>query len=112
MINKEKLIQELIDIFESYDLVKRVWLFGSVARNEMKELSDVDLLVEFEGTDYLFDYLDLKEEIETVTNIACRILDYKKYKRLPLYTFDPVGLRKKLYENVTRDREFIYERDK
>jgi len=28
--------------------VKRIWLFGSWARNEQKEDSDIDLIVEFE----------------------------------------------------------------
>ncbi|OHD57513.1 MAG: hypothetical protein A2Y33_05710 [Spirochaetes bacterium GWF1_51_8] len=45
--------------------VKRLGIFGSVARNESTGESDLDLLVEFEEGEATFDhYMDLKFYIE------------------------------------------------
>ena len=41
-------------------------VFGSVARNNARPDSDVDLLVEFDRPVGMFAYLDLKEYLETV----------------------------------------------
>ncbi len=45
--------------------VKRLDLVGSAARNDFKlEKSDIDVLVEFDGTDKLFDrYFELKKRL-------------------------------------------------
>ncbi|MBM4406235.1 MAG: nucleotidyltransferase family protein [Chloroflexi bacterium] len=44
--------------------VKRLALFGSVARDRMRPGSDVDVLVEFSQPIGLFAFLDLKTELE------------------------------------------------
>jgi uncharacterized protein len=45
--------------------VKRLGLFGSIARNEQHDQSDIDLLVEFEAGQKTFDhYMDLKFYLE------------------------------------------------
>jgi len=44
--------------------VKRLGLFGSFAREEATERSDVDLLVEFVGPTNFDDYMDLKFRLE------------------------------------------------
>jgi len=41
-------------------------LFGSVARNEAGEESDVDILVEFSETPSLFQFLRLRGELEDI----------------------------------------------
>ncbi len=46
--------------------VKRLSLFGSAARDEMGEASDVDVLVEFEGPATFRGYFDLKDYLETL----------------------------------------------
>jgi len=46
--------------------VKRLSLFGSAARDEMDEGSDVDVLVEFEGPATFRGYFDLKDYLETL----------------------------------------------
>jgi uncharacterized protein len=43
---------------------KRVRLFGSVARGEEREYSDIDLLVDFAPGSSLFDLLRLNRELE------------------------------------------------
>ncbi len=70
----DSLVAELPFIKKTYQ-VNKIGLFGSYARDEQKEISDVDLLVEF-GTpisfftlfkleDYLSDKLGVKVEIIT-----------------------------------------------
>ena len=46
--------------------VKSLALFGSVARNEAGPRSDVDILVEFEGSVGLFTFVQLKMYLESV----------------------------------------------
>ncbi len=44
--------------------VKQLALFGSTARDEAREDSDVDILVEFEGPATFDGYFDLKDYLE------------------------------------------------
>lgn len=44
--------------------VRRLSVFGSVARGEISKGSDVDLLVDFEGTPDFDRYMDLKFHLE------------------------------------------------
>jgi len=55
-----------LDLKEKYG-VKRIGFFGSLARNEQKETSDIDVLVEFEKGAKTFDnYMNLKFFLEEV----------------------------------------------
>lgn len=47
----------------------KVYLFGSVARNEHDEESDIDLLIEFEKSykATLFDIIEIKDDLEALT---------------------------------------------
>ena len=46
--------------------VKLLALFGSAARDELREASDVDVLVEFEGPATFQGYFDLKDYLEAL----------------------------------------------
>ena len=46
--------------------VKHIAVFGSAARDEMREGSDVDVLVEFEGPATFDGYMDLKFYLEAL----------------------------------------------
>jgi len=48
--------------------IKALFLFGSVARDEWSQDSDVDLFVEFDVAIGLFDFVSLKYELETLLN--------------------------------------------
>lgn len=48
--------------------VKSLMLFGSVARNESRTNSDVDLLVEFDHPVGLFTFVRLKRYLEEILN--------------------------------------------
>lgn len=51
--------------------VGRLALFGSVARNEAREDSDVDILVEFAEPATLFELVGLKEDLEAL--LGCQV---------------------------------------
>ncbi|NPA62522.1 MAG: nucleotidyltransferase family protein [Methanococci archaeon] len=56
--------------------VKRASIFGSYARNEQKETSDIDILVEFDKKKSLLDLVRLKYELEEVLGKEVDILTY------------------------------------
>lgn len=54
----------IYEIAERYG-AKNIYVFGSVARNESTDRSDIDFLVDFDAKSDLFDLMDLKEELES-----------------------------------------------
>ncbi len=46
--------------------VQAVWLFGSVARDEARPGSDVDVLVDFSGPVTIFEFVRLRRRLEVV----------------------------------------------
>lgn len=59
-----KLLGDHYDEIQSRFRVERMGLFGSAARDEMHEGSDVDVLVEFDGPPTFDGYMDLKLFLE------------------------------------------------
>jgi hypothetical protein len=59
------LVQAQRELHEQY-AVKSLALFGSVARNEARANSDVDLLVEFSRPVGLFQFIGLKQYLESM----------------------------------------------
>jgi predicted nucleotidyltransferase len=51
--------------------VKALFLFGSVARDEARPESDVDLLVEFKQPIGLFQFIELQQQLETL--LGCKV---------------------------------------
>jgi len=49
--------------------VKRIGVFGSFVRGEQKKRSDIDLLVEFEETPSLFEFMDLEEYLSKILGL-------------------------------------------
>lgn len=52
----------------------RVSLFGSMARGDDGETSDVDLLVEFEPNSSLFDLMDIQRSVEELLGISVDVV--------------------------------------
>jgi predicted nucleotidyltransferase len=57
--------------------VRRAAFFGSVARNEVGEKSDIDLIVDMAAGKSLLDLVDIKLEIEDLLGVSVDILTYK-----------------------------------
>lgn len=77
MTSQIKTIQE-----KSVPILKRAGvirssIFGSYARNEMINSSDIDILIEFKGEKSLFDLADLKNQLEKALEREVDILTYQ-----------------------------------
>lgn len=60
--------------------VKSLAIFGSVARDQAKPESDVDILVEFEGTVTFDRYMDLKFYLEDQLGTRVDLVSHKMLK--------------------------------
>lgn len=76
--------------------VKKAAVFGSFARGDANENSDVDLLVKYEGGTSLFDVVDLKNQLEAALG---REVDLVSYDFIDKY----------IKERVLRERVPLYE---
>lgn len=72
----EEIKNKLIPICINHGIMK-LGLFGSYARGEANENSDVDLLVEFDPSNYTFDeYCSLSEDLENALHKRYDIVGY------------------------------------
>jgi uncharacterized protein len=62
--------------------IKSLSLFGSVARGDASEPSDLDFLVEFEGLATFDRYMDLKELLEAEFETAVDLVTVRALKPL------------------------------
>lgn len=77
----EEIKRKILPILQRYG-VKRVGLFGSCVRGEMREDSDIDILVEIEKDISLLDFVGLKLEIEEALGEKVDLVEYKTIKPL------------------------------
>ena len=54
--------------------VSSIGIFGSVARDEQSETSDIDLLVAFDGPVSLFDVVRLEQELESRLDVPVDVV--------------------------------------
>jgi hypothetical protein len=80
-IDIEDLKEKILPILQRYG-VKRVGLFGSYVRGDMREDSDIDILVEIEKDISLLDFVGLKLEIEEALGIKVDLVEYNTIKPL------------------------------
>ncbi len=59
--------------------IRRAAVFGSYARGEATNESDVDLLIEADGLT-MFDILRIEEELSQLTNKAFDVVEFKALK--------------------------------
>jgi uncharacterized protein len=71
----EQVKHVIVDILKKSG-VKKASLFGSVARGEATQKSDVDILIEFKGKKSLFDLVHLKMNLEDALGKKVDLLTY------------------------------------
>ena len=81
--------------------IQRAWIFGSFARGEETQLSDVDLLVQY----------DENARISLLKH-AAMICELEKLLDRPVDIVEDGTLRPRVKESVNRDRKLIYERER
>ena len=62
--------------------VKRAGIFGSVARGDAAPESDVDILVELDAGASLFDFIDVKHDLEDALGKRVDLVQYAAIKPL------------------------------
>ena len=73
--------QDMISILKNNDVAKAA-IFGSHARNEASNKSDIDLLIEFNGKKSLLDLASLKIKLEDQLDKKFDIVTYKSLNHL------------------------------
>jgi len=98
MNSTQVLTQQIAEYFKTQPVLK-AWLFGSYARGEQTEDSDVDILVEFDRTNPigLFAYVRMQRELEERLN--------RKVDLVEAGTLRPAA-----QMSANRDLKIIYER--
>jgi predicted nucleotidyltransferase len=77
----EEIRQRILPILEKHN-IKKAGLFGSFIRGEMREDSDIDILVEIEDNISLLDFVGIKLEIEDVLGRKVDLVEYSTIKPL------------------------------
>ncbi|OIO34268.1 MAG: hypothetical protein AUJ70_01465 [Candidatus Omnitrophica bacterium CG1_02_40_15] len=77
----DKVKQKILPILQGYG-VEKVALFGSCVRDEMKEDSDIDILVEIKKDISLLDFVGLKQKIEEALGRKVDLVEYDTLKPL------------------------------
>lgn len=89
---KELLQKNKKDLMMKYDL-KSIALFGSIAREEATEKSDIDILVEFEKPIGL-EFVLLADELEEILSIKVDLVTQK-------------ALKPKMFEYIKQDLQYV-----
>ena len=69
----DKIIDKLVSILKKHG-AKKIEIFGSYARGEQKETSDLDVIVEFEKRKSLLELVRIEQELEDVLGIKVDLL--------------------------------------
>ena len=77
----EEIKRKILPILQRYG-VKKVGLFGSCVRGEIREDSDIDILVQIEKDISLFDFVGIKLEIEEALERKIDLVEYSTIKPL------------------------------
>jgi len=77
----EEIKRKILPILQHYE-IKRAGLFGSCVRGEIREDSDIDILVEIEKDISLLDFVGIKLEIEEVLGRKIDLVEYSTIKPL------------------------------
>lgn len=97
----EQNIDNLNDLCKRYH-VDKLYLFGSIAKNNYSENSDIDFLVKFSGVDplnYFDNYFDFKENLENLFSMDVDLVEIQTIK-------NPI-----LKRSIDRDKIIIYGRE-
>lgn len=81
------------DFAEKYG-IKKIGLFGSFARAQQKETSDIDVVVTLKESDF-FTLVAIQEELEKLTNNKVDVVNFRD------------TLRDSLKANILRDAIFV-----
>ena len=94
MLTLERTRQVVTEVGQKYG-IKNAYLFGSYAKNEATETSDVDIIMERGDVRTYDDYFDMHEELEKGLGT-----------KVDLVSMD--GVKPRFYELIKNDRILLY----
>ena len=94
----DEIKRKILPILKRYN-VKRAGIFGSIARGEENEESDIDILVEIEGRMSLLDFAGLKIELEEALGKRVDLGEYS--------TIRPIIKEQILSEEIGNDKKYL-----
>jgi predicted nucleotidyltransferase len=98
MILTQENIKQIVQDYFKDKPVKKVYLFGSYARGDADEKSDVDLLVELDYSKYSgFSFFGWKDELKNCFNKGVDVVSEK-------------GLSKFIGPFILKDKSLVYEK--
>ena len=74
--------------------IKEIGIFGSYMRGEQTEISDIDVLVEFDEVPYLLTFLEIERYLERVLDIKVDLVE-------------KMSLRSRIRERILHEVEFV-----
>lgn len=75
----DEIKQKITPILKQHG-VTRAAVFGSIARGEATEKSDVDILVEIPHEHSLFEFIGIKNELEDILERKADLIEYRAIK--------------------------------
>ncbi len=93
-MNKTDIIKTIINYLKKYN-VKEIGFFGSFARNEMTDKSDIDVLVEYSRGTTIFDIVKMKQELYELIGRKIDLVSKR-------------AVRKRIMENIKTDLQTVY----
>lgn len=94
-----KILEKDLPYLKKVFHVEKIGLFGSYARGEQTEQSDLDLMVEFEKTPDFLELSDLEEHLSDLVGFKVEIVT-------------PGGLKNRIKHNIMKDMEFVSAKSK
>ncbi len=76
----KKILEQHKSIIEKQFKVREIAIFGSFVREEQKEISDIDILVEFYEPVGFFTFLELEEYLTEILGIKVDLVSKKALK--------------------------------
>jgi predicted nucleotidyltransferase len=93
-MNKTAIIKTIVDYLKQYKVIE-IGVFGSFARNEMTDKSDIDILVEYSRGTTILDIVKMKNELYEL--IGCKVDLVSKR-----------AVRKRIMEHIQSDLQTVY----
>jgi predicted nucleotidyltransferase len=78
-LSAQEIKQKVLPILQHHR-IKKAALFGSFVRREMKEDSDIDILVEIEDNISLLNFVGIKLELEEILRRKVDLVEYSTIK--------------------------------
>lgn len=75
----DKIKEKILPILQNYG-VRKVALFGSYVRGQMRKNSDIDILVDIQADISLLDFIGLKQKIEEALRRKVDLVEYDTLK--------------------------------